>query len=106
VAWLSLIIAGLFEIAWAFSMKESAGFTRLWPSIVTVVLMIVSFVLLAYSMKTLPLGTAYAVWTGIGSVGALVVGILLLGESTSALRMLAAVLIVSGLVLMKLSSPE
>lgn len=106
MAWLSLIIAGLFEIAWAFSMKESAGFTRLWPSIVTVVLMIVSFVLLAYSMKTLPLGTAYAVWTGIGSVGALVVGILLLGESTSALRMLAAVLIVSGLVLMKLSSPE
>ncbi|MBC7832837.1 MAG: quaternary ammonium compound efflux SMR transporter SugE [Hyphomicrobium sp.] len=106
MAWLSLIIAGLFEIAWAYSMKESAGFTRLWPSIVTVVLMIVSFVLLAYSMKTLPLGTAYAVWTGIGSVGALVVGILLLGESTSALRMLAAVLIVSGLVLMKLSSPE
>jgi len=106
VAWLSLIIAGLFEIAWAYSMKESAGFTRLWPSIVTVILMIVSFVLLAYSMKTLPLGTAYAVWTGIGSVGALVVGILLLGESTSALRMLAAVLIVSGLVLMKLSSPE
>ena len=106
MAWLSLIIAGLFEIAWAYSMKESAGFTRLWPSIVTVILMIVSFVLLAYSMKTLPLGTAYAVWTGIGSVGALVVGILLLGESTSALRMLAAVLIVSGLVLMKLSSPE
>ena len=106
MAWLSLFIAGLLEIVWAFYMKESAGFTRLWPSIVTVVMMIASFVLLAYSMKFLPLGTAYAIWTGIGSVGAFVVGVVVLGESANAMRVLAAALIVGGIALMKLSSPE
>ena len=104
MAWLYLVIAGVLEVAWAFSMKQSAGFTRLGPTIVTLVTMIVSFALLSISMKTLPLGTAYTVWTGIGAVGAFVVGIVVLGEQVSALRILAATLIVGGLVLMKLSA--
>jgi quaternary ammonium compound-resistance protein SugE len=106
VAWLILIIAGLFEIVWAFSMKQSEGFTRLWPSVVTIVAMLVSFGLLAWSMRSLPLGTAYTVWTGIGAVGAFVVGIVFLGEAANASRLLAASLIVSGLLLMKVSSPS
>jgi quaternary ammonium compound-resistance protein SugE len=105
VAWLILIIAGLFEVVWAFSMKQSGGFTRLWPSVVTLGAMLVSFGLLAWSMRSLPLGTAYTVWTGIGAVGAFVAGILFLGETASASRLIAALLIVSGMVLMKLSSP-
>jgi quaternary ammonium compound-resistance protein SugE len=104
VAWLVLVIAGLFEVVWAFAMKQSEGFTRLWPSVVTFAAMLVSFGLLAWSMRFLPLGTAYTVWTGIGAVGAFIVGILFLGETLSALRVIAALLIVSGLVLMKLSS--
>lgn len=105
MAWIYLLIAGLLEIVWAFSMKQSDGFTRLGPSVVTIVTMIASFALLSLSMKTLPLGTAYTIWTGIGAVGAFAVGILVLGEQASAIRMVAAVLIVSGLVLMKISSP-
>ena len=105
MAWLILIIAGLFEVIWAFSMKQSEGFTRLWPSVVTVAAMLVSFGLLAWSMRSLPLGTAYTVWTGIGAVGAFVVGIVFLGEAANASRLMAALLIVSGLLLMKLSSP-
>ncbi|KQZ62654.1 multidrug transporter [Sphingopyxis sp. Root1497] len=105
MAWIYLIIAGALEIVWAFSMKQSAGFTKLVPSIVTIVTMIASFALLSLSMKSLPLGTAYTIWTGIGAVGAFAVGILVLGEQVSAMRMVAAVLIVSGLVLMKISSP-
>jgi len=105
MAWIYLIIAGALEIVWAFSMKQSAGFTKLVPSIVTIVTMIASFALLSLSMKSLPLGTAYTIWTGIGAVGAFAVGILVLGEQVSAIRMVAAVLIVSGLVLMKISSP-
>jgi quaternary ammonium compound-resistance protein SugE len=105
VAWLVLVIAGLFEVVWAFTMKQSGGFTRLWPSVVTLAAMVVSFGLLAWSMRSLPLGTAYTVWTGIGAVGAFVVGVVFLGETANALRVFAALLIVSGLVLMKLSSP-
>ena len=105
MAWVYLIIAGLFEVVWAYFMKQSAGFTRLWPSVITFVTMAVSFGLLSISMKTLPLGTAYTVWTGIGAVGAFLVGIAVLGEQASAGRILAAGLIGSGLVLMKLSSP-
>ncbi len=86
-------------------MKQSGGFTRLWPSVVTLAAMAVSFGLLAWSMRSLPLGTAYTVWTGIGAVGAFVVGVVFLGETANALRLFAALLIVSGLVLMKLSSP-
>ena len=104
MAWIVLIFAGVFEIVWAYSMKLSEGFTRLTPSIITIFFMILSFALLAYAMRTLPLGTAYVIWTGIGAVGSFLIGILVLGEPTSAMRMLAAVLIISGLVLMKVSS--
>lgn len=105
MAWIYLAIAGVLEIVWAFSMKQSDGFSKLGPSVVTLVAMIASFALLSLSMKSLPLGTAYTIWTGIGAVGAFVVGIAVLGEQASAMRIVAAVLIVSGLVLMKLSSP-
>jgi len=104
MAWIMLIIAGLFEVVWAYSMKLSNGFTRLVPSIITLVMMMASFGLLSFSMRTLPLGTAYTVWTGIGAIGAFIVGIAALGEQLSLMRVLAAVLIVSGLVLMKLST--
>lgn len=104
MAWIILVFAGLFEIVWAYSMKLSEGFTKLTPSIFTIVFMVLSFVLLGYAMRTLPLGTAYTIWTGIGAVGSFLVGVIVLGEPVSAMRMLAAVLIISGLVLMKLSS--
>lgn len=99
-----LLVAGLFEVVWAFSMKQSAGFTRLWPTVITIGAMIISFALLSWSMRVLPLGTAYTIWTGIGAVGAFVVGVMFLNEPASAMRILSVVLIVSGLVLMKLSS--
>ena len=104
MAWISLLVAGVLEVAWSLLMKQSDGFTRLWPSVFTIVTMIASFVLLAYSMKTLPLGTVYPIWTGIGAVGAFLVGVLVLGESASALRIAALVLIMSGLVLMTAGS--
>ena len=104
MAWMLLIAAGLLEIVWAFTMKLSQGFTRLWPSAVTVVAMLASFGLLSISMRSLPLGTAYTVWTGIGAVGAFVVGVAWLGEPLTAMRVVAATLIVGGLVLMKLSA--
>ena len=104
MAWIALLLAGLLEVLWAFSMKQSDGFTKLGPSVVTLVGMIASFALLSYSMRILPLGTAYTIWTGIGAVGAFVVGILILGEHVTSTRIIAALLIVSGLVLMKLSS--
>jgi quaternary ammonium compound-resistance protein SugE len=104
MAWVFLIVAGLFEVVWAFLMKQSAGFTRPWPSVGTMAFMIASVCLLSYSMRSVPLGTAYVVWTGIGAVGAFLVGIFVLHEPTSLLRVLAAVLIVGGLVLMKLTS--
>ncbi|ENU35550.1 MULTISPECIES: DMT family transporter [Acinetobacter] len=104
MAWAILILAGIFEIIWAYSMKMSEGFTRLTPSVVTIVFMILSVVLLCISMRTLPLGTAYTVWTGIGAMGSFILGIMVLNEPMTAMRMIAAVLIVSGLVLMKLSS--
>jgi quaternary ammonium compound-resistance protein SugE len=105
MAWLILIIAGLFEVVWAFSMKTSDGFTRLWPTVVTLIAALVSFVLLSWSMRSLPLGTAYMVWTGIGAVGAFAAGLIFLGETANAYRLVAASLIVSGLLLMRLSSP-
>lgn len=103
MAWICLVAAGVLEILWAFSMKRSEGFTVLIPSVVTLVGMVASFGLLAVAMRSLPLGTAYSIWTGIGAAGAFVVGILFLGEAVSPLRLLAAGLIVSGIVLMKLS---
>ncbi|UIJ76342.1 MULTISPECIES: multidrug efflux SMR transporter [unclassified Acinetobacter] len=104
MAWVVLVFAGIFEIVWAYSMKLSEGFTKLGPSLVTLFFMILSFGLLAYAMKTLPLGTAYTIWTGIGAIGSFLVGIFILGEPATAMRMLAAVLMISGLILMKLSS--
>ena len=104
MAWAMLIVAGLFEVLWAFSMKQSHGFTKLIPSIITIVGMIVSFVLLAFSMRSLPLGTAYTIWTGIGAVGSFIAGIVFLGEHLNFTRICAALLIVSGLILMKMSS--
>ena len=104
MAWVYLGIAGLLEVVWAFAMKQSDGFSRLTPSIVTIVAMIASFALLSISMKSLPLGTAYTFWTGIGAVGAFVVGIIVLGEAATLMRLLAGALIVSGIVMMKLSS--
>jgi len=104
MAWILLIIAGMLEVVWAYSMKLSEGFTRLPPSVITVVMMIASFGLLSLAMRTLPLGTAYTIWTGIGAVGAFIVGIVFLGEQVNAMRVCAAVLIVCGIVLMKLSS--
>lgn len=105
MAWIVLIIAGVFEVVWASAMKQSHGFTRLWPSIVTIATMLASVGLLAWAMRSLPLGTAYVVWTGIGAVGAFVVGITFFGESIGALRIVAAILIVSGLTLMKAATP-
>ena len=106
MAWFYLGIAGLLEVLWAFSMKKSEGFTLLIPSVVTVIGGIASMVLLSMAMRELPLGTAYTIWTGIGAVGAFVLGITVLGEPLTPLRVIAAVLIVTGLVLMKLASVE
>ena len=103
MSWTILLLAGLFEIGWAIGLKYTEGFTRLWPTLATFATMFVSFGLLSVAMKTLPLGTAYTVWTGIGAVGAFVVGVTVLGEQLSVMRVTAAVLIVAGLVLMKLS---
>ena len=96
-----LIVAGVLEVVWAYSMKLSDGFTKTGASLVTVVAMLASFGLLAAAMKTLPLGTAYTVWTGIGAVGAFVLGVVYLNESASGMRIIAALLIVSGIVLMR-----
>lgn len=104
MAWVFLFIAGLLEIVWATLMKASDGFTKLWPSVGTLGFMVLSFGLLAMAMKTLPLGTAYAIWTGIGAVGAFVVGIAVMGEAVTIMRVAGALLIVSGIVVLKLSS--
>jgi quaternary ammonium compound-resistance protein SugE len=104
MAWVYLLLAGVLEVVWAFAMKSSDGFSKLTPSVITIVAMIASFGLLAVAMKSLPLGTAYTIWTGIGAVGAFIVGIAVLGEPVNAWRILAAVLIISGLVMMKVSS--
>lgn len=104
MAWIYLLLAGLLEVVWAYSMKLSEGFSKPLPAAITIVTMIGSFALLAMAMRSLPLGTAYTIWTGIGAVGAFVLGIVALGEPVTPMRIGAAVLIVSGLVLMKLSA--
>jgi len=104
MAWMYLLAAGLLEIVWAYTMKLSEGFRRPLPTALTIVVMLASFALLSLSMKTLPLGTAYTVWTGIGAVGAFVVGVVVLGEPLTMGRLLAAALIVTGLSVMKLST--
>ncbi|MEO7469197.1 MAG: multidrug efflux SMR transporter [Sphingobium limneticum] len=105
MAWILLVVAGVLEVVWAFFMKQSNGFTRITPSVITIVTMIASFGLLSVSMKTLPLGTAYTIWTGIGAIGAFLVGVAILGEQANPLRIAAACLIISGLALMKYASP-
>ena len=104
MAWIALFFAGLLEIVWAFAMKQSQGFTRLAPSLITLGAMVASFGLLSLAMRSLPLGTAYMIWTGIGALGAFAVGVAFLGEAISPARLVAAGLILCGLVLMKLSA--
>lgn len=104
MAWILLVLAGLLEVGWAYTMKLSDGFTKLNYTLITLVTVSASFALLSIAMRSLPLGTAYTIWTGIGAVGAFVVGIVFLGEAATPLRILAAVLIISGLLLMKLAS--
>ena len=103
MSWIYLVFAGLLEVVWAYFMKQSEGFTRLVPTSITIVAMIASFALLALAMRTLPLSTDYTVWTGIGAIGAFLIGTFFLGESVNAMRIMAALLIMAGLVLMKLS---
>ena len=106
MAWFTLLLAGLFEIVWAIGLKYTDGFTRLWPTVGTVLAMVISIVLLGLAVKTLPLGTAYAVWTGIGAVGTATLGILLLGEPATAGRLISLSLIVAGIISLKLFSPD
>lgn len=105
MSWLILFLAGLLEIAWAIGLKYSEGYTRLWPSVFTTVAMILSVVLLALAMRSLPLGTAYAVWSGIGAIGTVIAGIYLFAESVDLLRLTSIGLIVVGIVGLKLTSP-
>jgi quaternary ammonium compound-resistance protein SugE len=104
MAWLYLFIAGIFEIVWATSLKYTEGFTRLWPSVTTAVAMALSVWLLAVALKTIPVGTGYAIWTGIGAAGTAVMGMLLFGESKDAVRVSCIVLIIAGIVGLKLAS--
>lgn len=103
MAWLMVVVAGLLEVVWAAAMKRSEGFTRIGPSLLMIVAMLASIGLLALAMRRLPLGTAYAVWTGIGAVGAFLVGILAMGEAADPLRLAGAGCIVLGLVLLQLA---
>ena len=103
--WIILVVAGLFEVGWAIGLKYTEGFTRLWPSVWTVAAMIVSLGLLGLAMKSLPVGTSYAVWVGVGTLGTAVLGIVLLGEPVTAGRLVSLALIVGGIVGLKLASP-
>ena len=102
--WFILVVAGLFEICWAIGLKYTEGFTRLWPTVGTVLSMIMSIGLLGVAMKSLPVGTAYAVWVGVGAVGTAILGIVLLGESASPMRLLSLGLIVAGIIGLKLAA--
>jgi len=105
MAWLLLVIAGLCEIVWATGLKHTEGFTRFWPTVVTITAMVVSIVLLGMAMKTLPAGTSYAVWVGIGAVGTAMMGILMLGEPATVGRVASLTLIVAGVIGLKLATP-
>ena len=104
--WLVLIVAGFFEVGWAVGLKYTDGFTRFWPTVGTVLAMVLSIVLLGLAVKTLPVGTAYAVWTGIGAVGTAIVGVLVFGESRDLGRIVSVALIVCGIIGLKLTSPS
>ena len=103
-AWLLLVLAGLFEVGWAIGLKYTEGFTRLWPSVGTLTAMTLSVVLLGIAMKSLPVGTSYAVWVGVGAVGTAILGMVLFGEPASAMRLGSLALIVAGIVGLKLAS--
>jgi quaternary ammonium compound-resistance protein SugE len=105
MAWAILVLAGLFEVGWAIGLKYTEGFSRLWPTIWTVAAMIVSLWLLGIAMKSLPVGTAYAVWVGVGAVGTVILGIALLGEPANAGRMASVALIIAGIVGLKVTTP-
>ena len=105
MAWIILILAGLFEIGWAVGLKYTQGFTRFWPSMATIVAMAISLGLLGLALRSLPLGTAYAVWTGVGTVGTVILGIFLFGESADLARLASIGLIVAGIVSLKLITP-
>src|SRR5690606_6173631 len=104
--WFILFVAGLFEVGWAIGLKYTEGFTRLWPTLGTLVALVISMGLLGFAMKSLPVGTAYAVWVGIGAVGTAILGIALFGEATSVLRLASVALIVAGIVGLKLATPS
>ena len=104
MSWIYLFIAGLFEIGWAIGLKYTEGFTKLWPSVITVIGMILSFYFLSTAVKTIPIGTAYAVWTGIGAVGTAILGILLFGESKEIMRLFFILLIIIGIAGLKFYS--
>ena len=106
MAWIYLVVAGLFECGWAIGLKYTEGFTRLVPSLLTVAAMIISFWLLSAAMKSVPVGTAYAVWTGIGAVGVAILGMVLFGESRDVARVICLLLIVAGIVGLRLASPS
>ena len=103
--WMTLVLAGLFEIGWAIGLKYTDGFTKLWPTVGTVASMIISLGLLGIAMKSLPVGTAYAVWVGVGAVGTAILGIVLLGEPANAGRMISLALIIAGIIGLKLFTP-
>lgn len=105
MTWIILTIAGLFEVGWAIGLKYTAGFTRLWPTVGTLLSMIISLWLLGIAMKSLPVGTAYAVWVGVGAVGTVVLGIVLFGEPVNIARLISIVLIIAGIVGLKLATP-
>ena len=102
--WIILIVAGLFEVGWAIGLKYTEGFTRLWPTLWTIMAMIISLGLLGIAMKELPVGTAYSIWVGVGAVGTVILGILLLGESASVSRIISVVLIIAGIIGLKIST--
>ncbi|MEX2964433.1 quaternary ammonium compound efflux SMR transporter SugE [Microbulbifer sp. TYP-18] len=106
MAWIYLFVAALFECGWAIGLKYTNGFTKLWPSVLTIIAMIVSFQLLSLAIKTIPVGTAYAIWTGIGAVGVAILGMILFGESRDFARILCVVLIVSGVIGLKVFSGQ
>ncbi|WP_047518225.1 quaternary ammonium compound efflux SMR transporter SugE [Methylophilus sp. Q8] len=103
--WVILVVAGLFEIGWAVGLKYTEGFTRVWPTVGTVLSMVISLGLLGVAMKSLPMGTAYAIWVGVGAVGTVILGIVLLGESAHPLRLISLALIVAGIIGLKFATP-
>jgi quaternary ammonium compound-resistance protein SugE len=105
MAWVILVVAGLFEVGWAIGLKYTEGFTRPWPVIWTVLAMIISLGLLGIAMKSLPVGTAYSVWVGVGAVGTVILGIVLLGEPANAARLVSVALILAGIIGLKLATP-